>query len=145
MPIEISSGGCYCGNISFEIETSKSITEYQPRACDCDFCTKHGAAYLSDKSGHFKVRVRSESDLGRYKQGSGIADFLVCKNCGVLIGVCYTEDGKMFGTINARALSHKSTLQKSVPASPKQLLEIERIARWKEIWFSNVQIEIDNA
>lgn len=144
MTMNYSSGGCYCGNISFEIETSKPVTDYQPRACDCDFCTKHGAAYLSDRRGHLVFYARSESDFGLYNQGSRIADFLVCKNCGVLVGVCYTEAGKKFGTVNCRAINGNATLQESVSASPKKLSDNDRIARWTEIWFPNVKIEIDN-
>ena len=144
MTINKSSGGCYCGNISFEIETSKPVTDFQPRACDCDFCTKHGAAYLSDESGHLVFHVRSESDFGLYKQGSGLADFVICKNCGVLVGVYYAETDKRFGAINSRAISTSSTLQEAVTTSPKKLTDSDRIARWTEIWFPNVKIEIDN-
>ncbi len=41
-------GGCDCGNLSVELELSEPSNSYRPRACDCSFCRKHVAAYVSD-------------------------------------------------------------------------------------------------
>ncbi len=42
------TGGCHCSNIRFRLESAKPPSEFAPRVCDCTFCTKHGARYISD-------------------------------------------------------------------------------------------------
>ena len=69
-------GGCHCGNISFDMQLAGSANGYGPRACDCSFCRAHAATYVSDPRGKLHVRVNDAAHLGRYRQGSGIADFL---------------------------------------------------------------------
>ena len=138
------SGGCYCGNIRFEMRISKPIADYSPRACDCEFCAKHGAAYLSDSKGHLLIRIKAQSDLERYQQGSGQASFLLCRVCGVLVAVCHTDNEMTYGAVNTRSLDDLSVIQEPVSASPKQLAPDARAARWKALWFSNVELEIKN-
>jgi hypothetical protein len=48
---------CHCQNIVLELELTRPPETYAPRACDCDFCTKHGATYLSDPGGTLAIRV----------------------------------------------------------------------------------------
>ena len=83
--------------------------------------------------------------LSKYRQGSKIADFLICKNCGVLVGVCYEEQGCIYGSVNTKAIQGGNDFGESQIISPKQLTDVERIKRWKELWFSNVKIEHENA
>ena len=45
----IEPASCHCGNISVELRFSKELSAYVPRACDCDFCIKHGAATLANR------------------------------------------------------------------------------------------------
>src|SRR5690348_18095264 len=59
---------------------------YHPRACDCDFCRKNAAAYVSDPQGSLGIRVQDARCLGNYRQGSGVAECIFCAKCGVLIG-----------------------------------------------------------
>lgn len=138
-------GGCHCGNISYVAGISNEPSMYKPRACDCDFCTSHGAAYISDENGSLKITVKNQSELGRYKQGSRIAEFLICKNCGILIGVCYEENGCIYGSINFRSLGAGYNFGLIETISPEQLNDEKRIVRWKNIWYSNVKIEHENA
>lgn len=140
------TGACHCGNISFQVELSHETSSYQPRACDCDFCQKHAANYISDKDGSLSIQIGNQSDLRIYQQGSKLADFLLCKKCGVLVAVVYQEAEQLYGAINGQSLNHKTCLGDPIVTSPKQLSSQEKIARWKNIWFSNVKIEygIDN-
>ncbi len=140
MSTHFTSGGCYCGNIRFEMATSNPIGAYPVRACDCDYCQKHGANYLSDNKGQLKIRVKTSTDLQRFKQGAQNAGFLLCRNCGVLVAVCYTDDGVRYGAINARAIEGEPPLQQAAVVSPQQLQPNERIARWKQLWFAKVDI-----
>lgn len=140
-----SSGGCYCGNVTFEMTTTKPISDYQPRACDCDFCLKHGASYISDNKGQLAFKAQSASRFARYQHGSGIADFLICQNCGVLVGVTHGKTGDRFGAVNSRAIQSEKELPKPVSISPKQLPVDDRITRWKARWFPDVRVDIISA
>lgn len=140
-----TSGSCHCGNISFEISTSIEPFAYNPRACDCEFCRKHNASYLSDRNGALLIEIKNKLMLNKYKVGSGIADFLVCNKCGVMVGVCYELQGNIYGAINTNAVNQDVQYGEEVVISPRLLTDIERIDRWKNIWFNNVQVEYGNA
>jgi hypothetical protein len=135
------SGGCHCGNIRVELELSRTPETYHPRACDCDFCRKHSATYLSDAQGSLVIRLKHEADSGRYHQGSGLAECLLCRNCGVLIGALFQSHTQLYATINVKALDARVTFGAEQCVSPKQLSESEKVKRWQDIWFSNVLIE----
>lgn len=135
------SGGCHCGNILVELELSRAPETYNPRACDCDFCRKHGATYVSDAQGSLVIRLKREADSGRYHQGSGLAECLLCRNCGVLIGALYQSDTQLYATVNVKAVDARVTFGAEQSVSPKQLSEREKVIRWQQIWFSNVLIE----
>ncbi len=137
-----ATGGCHCKNLTYNIETTKNINTHKPRACDCDFCSKHSASYISDPKGTFEIIVSDENNLERYKVGSGVADFLVCKACGVFVGVCYEDQGCIYGSINSKTIDGEVSFGNEVVISPKQLSDLEKTTRWKDIWFANVKISI---
>lgn len=134
------SGGCHCGNIVVHAELTRAPSAYNPRACDCDFCRKHAAAYLSDAHGSLRIQIGNEREVGMYRQGNAIAECLVCRICGVLVGVCYRAEGHLYAAVNAKAIDGGTTFGAEQPVSPKQLSENEKTARWKDIWFSNVRL-----
>ena len=136
------TGGCHCGNVALEIELTEPTGTYRPRACDCDYCRKHAAAYLSDPRGRFTIRVKRESDLGRYRQGDGLADFLFCRKCGVLAGVTRMENGRLHGAVNARAVRGPVEFGPETPVSPKTLSAQAKTERWKGIWFPDVTLTV---
>ena len=143
--MHIIKGGCHCGNISYVAEITNEPSTYTPRACDCQLCTTHGASYIADKKGSLRIKIKNESELSKYRQGSKIADFLICKNCGVMVGVCYEEQGCIYGSVNTKSIQVSNNFGESKVISPKQLTDVERIKRWKDVWFSNIKIECENA
>jgi hypothetical protein len=134
------NGGCHCGNILVEIFLARSSSEYNPRACDCDFCRKHGALYVSDPLGPLLIRIKDEREIGRYRQGSGIADCLLCRNCGVLVGALYPSDGRLYATVNTKIIDDRVKFSAQIPISPKKVSENEKTERWRAIWFTNVRV-----
>src|SRR4051794_20913048 len=98
------SGKCHCGNIRVNVELAKEPERYQPRACDCDFCRMHGAAYVSDPNGSLTIRIADPGLTGRYRQGNALADMLLCTRCGVLAAALYSSDGQTQGTVNVRII-----------------------------------------
>ena len=136
------SGGCHCGNILVDLELVRAPDSYHPRACDCDFCRKHNAAYVSDPQGSLALRINDERLSGRYRQGSGQAEFLFCGNCGVLVTVLYRNDGRLFAAVNAKAVAGGKVFGAEQCVSPKSLSAGEKVKRWQEVWFSSVSIVI---
>lgn len=135
------SGGCYCGNIRLTVSFSRDLSAYTPRACDCDFCRKHGAAYVSDPAGSLCIRVTDERELSRFRQGSNTAEMLLCRTCGVLVGALYPEAGELFGTVNAQSLESRTIFGPQQSVSPKSLSADRKVQRWREIWFPKVVLQ----
>jgi hypothetical protein len=134
------SGGCHCGNIVAEMELSTAPDKCHPRACDCDFCRKHGAAYVSDPKGSLILRIKDARESGAYRQGSGQAEFLLCRTCGVLVAVVVRCDGRVHATVNVKALAGAATFADERTVSPQKLSADEKLNRWQDVWFSSVEI-----
>jgi hypothetical protein len=134
------AGGCHCGNIRVELQLPREPGAYAPRACDCDFCRKHGAAYVSDPYAALTLWIRNERDTGRYRQGSGQAEMLLCRECGVLVGALHRADGRLYGVVNATAIDGGRRFGSEQPVSPQTLSAEDKLKRWREIWCSNVSI-----
>jgi len=134
------SGGCHCGNIALELQLTRAPASYSPRACDCDFCRKHGAAYVSDPEGALRIRIADDALTARYRQGSAQAEMLLCRRCGVLVGALYSAGGRCYGTVNASALEPAVRFGTVSVVSPQQLSATEKAVRWQNIWFANVSI-----
>jgi len=134
------SGGCYCGNIRLTVNLSQELSTYHPRACDCDFCRKHGAAYVSDPQGELRIQIRDEARVSRFRQGSSTAEMLICRTCGGLVGALYRETERLFGTLNAQALDCRSAFAAEQSVSPKLLPADQKAVRWRELWFQDVTV-----
>jgi hypothetical protein len=134
------SGGCYCGNVLLNLQLSKEPGSYQPRACDCGFCSKHGAAYISDAQGSLRIRIKDQGRSGTYRQGSELAEILLCTHCGVVVGALYRAEGRIYATVNVRAIEGAESFGAQQAVSPKKLSPEAKISRWKDLWFSSVEL-----
>jgi hypothetical protein len=134
------SGGCHCGNIQVDVQLTRAPDTYNPRACDCDFCRLHGAAYVSDPQGSLRIRVRDQEQLGRYRQGSGRAELLLCRNCGVLIAPILRDGDGIYASVNVRVIEAGAAFGADQVVSPKKLAEADKVKRWHDIWFSQVTL-----
>jgi hypothetical protein len=138
-------GGCHCGALGLRIELPQPLQTYAPRACDCGFCRAHGAAYVSDPRGSLLLQVHNPTAEGRYRQGSGSAEMLLCRNCGVLLGALYQHEGVLFGVANVRALESRAEFAAEQQVSPRSLSPEQKVSRWREIWFPRVTLLTDGA
>jgi len=93
---------CHCGNIHVAFERPASGEKIPARACGCNMCTKHGAAWTSHPDGRFTLRIADAAQAARYRFGSKTADFHVCTTCGVIPIVTCTMDGKRYAVFNVR-------------------------------------------
>lgn len=135
-------GGCHCGALRWEFRSGKDLSALAPRACDCDFCRRHRAAWVSDADGRLRIRG-SDAVLQRYRQGSGQAEFLLCRNCGVMAAViARTDDGRLLGAANRNAFDAQATFADESIVSPRLLAPDAKLARWTQVWMP-VELAID--
>ena len=126
-------GRCHCGAVRFGFETQSALDAFTPRACDCDFCTRHGAAWVSDAEG--KLAITGAGAVRRYRQGSNQAEFLFCGQCGVLVAViCTVEDGASRGAVNRNSFDERHLFGEEAIASPQQLAPDAKRSRWSQLW-----------
>jgi len=136
----ILHGSCHCGCVQVEYTTSVELARTTPRECDCSFCQKHGAAYISDPSGRLRITLAVPNALHSYRQGSKTARFELCGRCGVLVAVTFEHQGSTYGAINVGCLDDRRRLGAAVPTSPQQLSPEAKVARWLQVWVPGVQI-----
>jgi hypothetical protein len=137
-------GGCHCGRLTLAFETAQAPATLVPRACDCSFCRKHGAAWVSDPAGTLAIAAREMDGWGEYRQGSERARFLLCHDCGVLVAVVFAQDGRVFGAVNAVCLEPADTLDAALPASPQRLSPGEKTTRWRQLWTPDVRLPFED-
>jgi hypothetical protein len=144
MPAVRFDGGCHCGQLRIEFSTDLDPANFVPRACDCSFCRKHGAAYISDPDGRLSVSFRQDA-LRKYRQGSNSAEFLICSQCGVLVAVTFEHDAHIYGAVNIGCLNGPTGLGSPVSASPQALSPDEKVARWLKLWVPDVELVASGA
>lgn len=72
-------GGCHCGAVRFEI---KSPIAADMIDCNCSICSASGYIHHFIPHDNFKL-VSGDDMLSSYRFGSGEAEHLFCKKCGV--------------------------------------------------------------
>lgn len=136
------TGGCHCGGITLQVRLTAATESYRPRRCDCDFCTKHKAAFISDPKGTLSIHLNDEQIRGRYFQGSNQAELLFCRNCGVFIGALYPSNGRLLGAVNVRVFDAAAKFGPEEVVSPKQLAPGAKAQRWQGLWFADVSVAV---
>jgi hypothetical protein len=100
-------GGCHCGNLRLTLRLSQPPAAMRLRACGCSFCRAHNTRTTSDPDGLVEIRADDWSLVEPYRFGSGTAEFLLCRRCGVYLGaVCDTPAG-LRATINTNTLDDR--------------------------------------
>lgn len=137
-------GSCHCRRLRVEFSTGQEPASIVPRACDCSFCRKHGAAYISDPAGRMSVTENEPAATREYRQGSNAARFLLCGYCGVLVAVVFEYEARLYGIANAGCLDGQAGLANPVPASPQILSPQEKVSRWVKLWVPDVSFHRAN-
>lgn len=73
------AGGCHCRAIRF---TAKADAQPEMLDCNCSICARTGYLHLFIPHDQFNL-IKGAYDLASYKFGSGQANHLFCKHCGV--------------------------------------------------------------
>jgi hypothetical protein len=97
-------GACHCGAIRAALHATKPAAELQVRACQCSFCTRHGAMTVSDPNGRAVIEIDGAA-LARYRFGTRTGTSLICGRCGMYAGVILEDGGKVWAAINVRGLA----------------------------------------
>lgn len=73
------TGGCHCGAVRFE-----ALSEVEPELldCNCSICSATGYLHLFIPHDRFTL-LEGQTNLTSYRFGSGEADHLFCKTCGI--------------------------------------------------------------
>ena len=136
------AGGCHCGALRWEFEGGTPLSTLVPRACDCDFCRRHRAAWVSDPQGRLQLQA-TVAALQRYRQGSGQAEFLMCRDCGVLVAVvARREAGALIGAANRNAFDAQDVLAGETVVSLRSLAADAKLARWSQVWMPVELVEL---
>ncbi len=106
------TGQCHCGNLQIVFESPRAAADLPVRACGCSFCRAHAGLTTSDPDGRVRLSARDPALLNRYRFGLKTADFWICRQCGVYVGV--TMDG--YGIVNIRALADAAAF--TLPPQP---------------------------
>jgi len=138
-------GGCHCGRVRIEFGTATSPADIRPRACDCSFCIKHGASYISDPHGSLRIDVQGQDTISEYRQGSESARFLLCRCCGVLVAVVFDDDGGSYGAVNSRCIEGDVGFGSLQTVSPQRLAGEEKRSRWATLWTPDVEIKVSGS
>lgn len=135
------SGGCYCGNITIIFKTKTDAATLSPRECDCSFCRRNGAKWISDPKGRIDIAVMNEAALSLFEQGGNLARFWICQRCGTTTAVTAELNGKLHGAVNANCLEGADKFADSQVVSPKTLSDFEKRIRWEENWTAETVVK----
>jgi hypothetical protein len=97
-------GTCHCGAIRATLRTAQAPEALQVRACQCSFCTRHGAMTASDPAGSAAFQMQRAA-LTQYQFGTRTGTSLICARCGVYAGVILHDGGKCWSVLNVRGLA----------------------------------------
>ena len=133
------TGSCHCGNIRYRFTTRLGLHELPLRRCNCGFCRKQGAAYASDPSGDLALEIKEPEALKKYRFSSGVVDFLICRNCGVMTTAIASIDGNLYGVIVANSLDDPITTTPEEKEFTNESVE-DGLQRRKRNWIGKVTV-----
>lgn len=129
---------CHCGALTARYRTSAEPSVWSLRACQCSFCRSHGALTTSDPAGSLEFRCGDPDQVRRYRFGGRTADFLICRGCGVYVGVQMASEMGRFGILNV--LSLRPAVTGLPPAEPMdygaekgEIRRLRREAQWTPV------------
>ena len=127
-------GECHCGAIQASLVATNPADALQVRACQCGFCTRHGAMTVSDPNGRATFIMR-EGQLQAYQFATRTGTSLICKTCGVYVGVMLKDGDDVWSVINVRGLAVSELMMRTAePVIYDNETAEQRIARRKAKW-----------
>ena len=124
-------GSCSCNQWQVEIEVQRSLEEFNPRICDCNYCKNNPSQIISDPDMIIKLVGGRTSVV---KNGDQLANFYYCDCCGDLLSVGCTLNGQLRGAVNPNLLHSSNQLGKPIHIQPWLLSSDEKLDRWEKLW-----------
>jgi hypothetical protein len=104
LEVRTFAGSCHCGAIRAVLRATRPAAELQVRACQCGFCTRHGAMTVSDPAGHATLDIERAASA-TYQFGTRTGTSLICARCGIYAGVTLEDAAKVWSVLNVRGLA----------------------------------------
>lgn len=133
------TGHCDCNNISIRWHCiDHSLV---PRACQCDYCSSHRAAYVSKSASRVEINIQQPQYHRSIQHGSHSAVFHECSHCRQVVFVTADIDGVLYGALNARLLDNKISYTSPVATDFSEHSGEQKRQRWSKNWCYPVIIE----
>ena len=127
----IYKGSCNCNRWQLEVEVTRLLSDFNPRACDCDYCQNTASAIISDPNMIIHL-VGGECTID--KNGDQLADFYYCDSCDDLLAVGRHFNSQLRGAVNANLLRDFGQLGAAIEVQPRLLSADEKLDRWGRLW-----------
>jgi hypothetical protein len=128
-------GGCHCGNLRLTLRLTQPPNEVRLRACGCSFCRANQTRTASDPNGSADIWADDWSQVSKYRFGTGTADFLVCRRCGIYLGAVSETDAGTRMVTNTNCLEDRAAFTGTSVSTDHDGEAVEsRIARRAANW-----------
>jgi hypothetical protein len=128
-------GGCHCGNLRLSLRLSQTPEDVAVRACGCSFCRAHNTRTTSDPKGAVEIWAEDWALVEPYRFGSGTAEFLICRRCGVYIGAIGETGAGTSAVINTNCLDDRAAFtRQATPIDHNGEATEDRLARRATNW-----------
>jgi len=129
------TGGCHCGNLRLSLRLTEAPEAVRLRACGCSFCRAHATRTVSDPQGSVEVWAADWAQVEPYRFGSGTAEFLVCRRCGVYIAAVSETAAGTRAVVNTNSLDSRARFtQPPAPVDHDGEKLADRLARRARNW-----------
>ena len=131
----IHEGGCHCGNLRVRLSLTQAPSEVRLRACGCSFCGRHNTRTASDPLGALDIWAADWSQVQLYRFGTGTAEFVICRNCGVYIGAIGDSGSGTRAVLNTTCLDDRAAFSRDpTPTNHDGETTEDRLARRAANW-----------
>ena len=135
-------GQCHCGAIRVELASNRPAEEQVLGACQCSFCRKHNARAFSDPKARVTLTAVDPQQLQRYSFGLRTSEQIICRRCGVYVGMTLTDGDRVWSVINVDALEDRALFTRTPEPRDYSAEDRDaRIARRKARWCPTTLID----
>lgn len=126
------NGGCRCGRWVVEIRSLTSLSQSNPRVCDCDYCTAKDSITGVISGPEIDTEFKGSGTTVE-NSGDGLASFYFCDSCEDFLAVGYRFD-VLRGAVSSGLFSDLSLFGPPIDIQPRFLPAEEKLERWEKLW-----------
>lgn len=132
-------GGCHCGAVTVVLAWPEARGITAARCCGCDYCGLQAPVWTSHPDARLSVTAAPDA-LTAYRFGTRTADFMHCRQCGVLLAAICVLEGRQYAVVNLRifpALDITALATESMDYDGEETGD--RLRRRQRYWIGQVQ------